>query len=76
MGLQFHFPSKWGTRDGTELLVQKYDLSKLRVHLTPSHLPHVGFDGAQAKGWGTEGPGQPGTLLWIEEGPGPQGEPW
>lgn len=74
--LQLHFPSKWGTWDGTELLVQNCDWSKPHVCLTPSHLPISILMGAQAKGGGTEGPVQPGTLLWIKKGPGPQGELW
>lgn len=53
--LQFHFPSKWGAWAGTELLVQKCDLSKPHVRLTPSHLPHLGFDGGTSQGLGDTG---------------------
>lgn len=53
--LQLHFPSKWGTWDGTELLVQNCDWSKPHVCLTPSHLPHLGFDGGTSQGLGDRG---------------------
>lgn len=53
--LQFYFPSKWGTWDGTELLVQEWDLSKPHVHLTPWYFPHFGFDGGPSQGLGDRG---------------------